>query len=137
MGAFVGLGIQFGVAAEAIELAAILSFPKTPWAMSSPMYHDTETFNEIVSKTFTSRCFFDDGLFSEPMSISNLLYDYSESKDRNKFCWKHRVSATRMRHLYGTVESLKRRVAECLDVRSEVLEIDDPPYRMHPSKVRL
>ena len=30
LGAFVGLGIQFGVAAEAIQMAAILSFPKTP-----------------------------------------------------------------------------------------------------------
>jgi len=34
LGALVGLGIQFGVAAEAIEIAAILSFPKTPWAVS-------------------------------------------------------------------------------------------------------
>lgn len=47
LGALVGLGIQFGVAAESIELAAIMSFPRPPWAMSSPMYHDSATFNEI------------------------------------------------------------------------------------------
>ena len=35
LGSLIGLGIQMGVAAEAIQLAAILSFPKTPWIMSS------------------------------------------------------------------------------------------------------
>ena len=53
LGALVGVGIKFGVAAEAIQVAAILSFPKSPWAVSSPMYHDKDTFNEIVLKTFT------------------------------------------------------------------------------------
>ena len=42
LGALVGVGILFGIAPEAIQLAAILSFPKTPWATLSPMYHDTE-----------------------------------------------------------------------------------------------
>lgn len=130
LGAFVGLGIQFGVAAEAIQIAAILSFPKPPWAISSPIYHDTLTFNEIVRKTFVSRCFFDAGLFSEPLAISNLLHDYSNCKNKNQFCWKHSVSATRIRHLYGTVESLKRRVAERLNVSVEVLEVNNPPYLM-------
>ena len=133
----VGLGIQFGVAAEAIELAAILSFPKTPWAISSPMYHDADTFNEIVSKTFTSRCHFDAGIFSEPMAIANLLWDYSECKDRNRFIWKHRVSGTRMKHLYGPVSSLKQRVAECLSIRAEVLDLEEPPYQMHPAKLNI
>jgi len=137
LGAFVGLGIQFGVAAEAIQLAAILSFPKTPWAISSPMYHDTQTFNDIVSKTFVSRCSFDAGLFSEPMAISNLLHDFSHCKDRNQFCWKHSVSGVRMRHLAGTVESLKRRVAQCLDVRAEVLEMKTPPKSMGYAKINI
>lgn len=35
LGSLIGLGIQMGVGAEAIEMAAILSFPKTPWVMSS------------------------------------------------------------------------------------------------------
>ena len=137
LGAFVGLGIQFGVAAEAIEMAAILSFPKTPWAISSPMYHDAVTYNEIMSKTFTSRCFFDAGLFSEPMGVSNLLYDYSNSKDSNQFCWKHRVSGTRMRHLYGTVKSLKQRVAERLSIGTAALELENPPYLMPETKVNI
>ena len=137
LGALVGLGIQFGVAAESIQLAAILSFPKTPWAVSSPMYHDTHTFNEIVTKTFTSRCFFDAGLFSEPMGIANLLHDFSTCKDRKEFCWKHRVVASRMGHLYGTVESLKRRVAERLGVSPQALDMETPPYLMSTAKLNI
>ena len=132
-----GLGIQFGVVAECIELAAILSFPKTPWAISSPMYHDTDTFNEIISKTFTSRCYFDAGSMSEPMGISNLLSSYSACQNRNNFIWKHRLSGTRMKHLYGTVQSLKQRVAECLGVKVDVLHVEEPPLTMHPAKMNI
>ena len=137
LGAFVGLGIQFGVAAEATQMAAILSFPKSPWAISSPMYHDAATFNDIVSKTFLSKDYFDSGLYSEPMGISNLLHDYSNCSDRKHFCWKNGISATRIKHLYGTVESLKQRVAERLSVGTTVLEMDEPPYLMPESKVNI
>jgi hypothetical protein len=137
LGALVGVGIQFGVAPEAIQLAAILSFPKTPWAVSSPMYHDTEIFNEIVSKSFVSKCFFDNGLFSEPMAISNLLHAYSICKDKKQFCWKHRVVASRMSHLHGTIESLKRRVAERLGVSLEALEMKSPPNLMNKAKINV
>jgi hypothetical protein len=137
LGALVGVGIQFGVAPEAIQLAAILSFPKTPWAVSSPMYHDTELFNEIVSKSFVSKCFFDAGLFSEPMAISNLLHAYSICKDKKQFCWKHRVVASRLSHLHGTIESLKRRVAERLGVSLQALEVKTPPNLMNKAKINV
>jgi len=133
----VGLGIQFGVAAEAIQLAAILSFPKTPWAISSPMYHDTDTFNGIVSRTFTSRCFFDAGLFSEPMGIANLLFDYSECESRNEFIANHCVSGTRMHHLYGTVRSLQQRVAERFNIPICSLEVKEPPSQMPHAKLNI
>ena len=45
LGALIGLGIQHGVGSEAIQLAAILSFPQTPWAMTNPLIHDVEYFN--------------------------------------------------------------------------------------------
>ena len=70
LGSLIGLGIQMGVGAEAIQLAAVLSFPKSPWVMSSkqkmlcawkdgsavqltlfysprpdPLVHPTESFN--------------------------------------------------------------------------------------------
>lgn len=49
LGSLIGLGIQFGVGAEAIEMAAILSFPKTPWAMTSPLWHDPPVFNGLLT----------------------------------------------------------------------------------------
>jgi hypothetical protein len=45
VGALIGLGIQFGVGPEAIELAAVLSFPKTPYLMSNPLIHKPAQFN--------------------------------------------------------------------------------------------
>ena len=45
LGSLIGLGIQFGVGAEAIQLAGILSFPKTPWIQSNPLYFEAEEFN--------------------------------------------------------------------------------------------
>ena len=35
LGSLIGLGIQMGVGAEAVQMAAILSFPKSPWVLSS------------------------------------------------------------------------------------------------------
>ena len=45
LGSLIGLGIQFGVGAEAIEMAAILSFPKTPWIISNALIHEPNDFN--------------------------------------------------------------------------------------------
>ena len=45
LGALIGLGIQFGVGAEAIEMAAILSFPKSPWIISNSLIHEPKDFN--------------------------------------------------------------------------------------------
>ena len=38
-------GIQFGVRPESIELAAVLSFPKSPWIMSNALVHKPKNFN--------------------------------------------------------------------------------------------
>jgi len=135
LGALVGLGIQFGVPAEAIELAAILSMPKTPWKISSPMYHSTDQFNEIVTETFASRCFFDFGSYSEPLAAANLLHDFRNASNKSQFCWKHSVNATRMKHVSGSARSIRCRVAEKLNIRSQVLEANDPPYRLPAAKI--
>lgn len=45
LGSLVGLGIQFGLAAETIQMAGVLSFPKTPWIMSNPLIHDPKDYN--------------------------------------------------------------------------------------------
>ncbi len=71
------------------------------------------------------------------MATSNLLFDYSKSRNKDHFCRVNRLSGVRMRHLSSTVKNLQGRVAECLDVRSEVLELSTPFYEMHPTKVAL
>ena len=45
LGALVGLGIQFGVAAETIQMAAILSFSKSPWFITNPLFHKADKYN--------------------------------------------------------------------------------------------
>ena len=55
LGSLIGLGIQMGVGAEAIQMAAILSFPKAPWLMSSKCFwdwpvHDCQHFLSVVPR---------------------------------------------------------------------------------------
>jgi hypothetical protein len=83
LGAPVVIGILLGIAPEAIQLAAILSFSKTPWEKLSHMYHDTEIFHEIGSKSLVSKGFFNNGPF-ETMPISNLLHAYLSCKDKKQ-----------------------------------------------------
>lgn len=45
LGALVGLGIQFGVGAEAVQLSGVLSTTKDPWIMSNPMIHEAFDYN--------------------------------------------------------------------------------------------
>ena len=42
-----------------------------------------------------------------------------------------------MKHLYGTVESLKQRVAERLSIGTAVLEMETPPYYMPEAKLNI
>ena len=45
LGSMIGLGIQFGVGAEAMQMASVLSFPKQPWTMSNPLIHEPREYN--------------------------------------------------------------------------------------------
>lgn len=45
LGSLIGLGIQFGVGPEAVELAAVLSFPKSPWVISNALIHSANQYN--------------------------------------------------------------------------------------------
>ena len=59
LGSLIGLGIQFGVGAEAIEMAAILSFPKTPWIISNALIHEPRDFNgkKQCHSRFAEECY--------------------------------------------------------------------------------
>ena len=52
IGAMVALGIQFGVLAEAIEIANILSFPKSPWLIPNFLLQEPRKYNGKVFYCF-------------------------------------------------------------------------------------
>jgi HrpA-like RNA helicase len=110
LGSLIGLGIQFGVAAETIQMAAVLSFPKTPWILSNPLVHKPKEFNAMTKKTFVSQCHFDSHLYSEPLATMNMLYEYEQIKgNSNNWCWKNGIQAARVRRLSGTCANLRKR----------------------------
>jgi hypothetical protein len=156
LGSLVGLGIQFGVGAEAIEMAAILSFPKTPWIISNAMIHETKDFNGMfetvswhlslaflspfcpaakVSETYVSRCHFDANLFSEPLASMNLLWEFEGAREKMKFCTRFGVFLPRIQRLRTTKENLRRRVGNFLGIPDDLIAVTDPPMRMAHSKV--
>jgi len=137
LGSLIGLGIQFGVGAEAIEIAAILSFSQSPWAISNPIFHDAKLFNDLTSRTFTSKNHFDACLYSYPLSIMNVLWDYEKSSNKKGFCWNFSLVSGRVRRLLSTRNSIRSRVAEYLNRSVESVSTSMPPSRMPHSKVVL
>jgi hypothetical protein len=92
---------------------------------------------DISAKTFSSRCHFDANLYSEPLAIMNLLWDYERAKNQHGWAWHYSVSAPRLRRLVATRNSLRNRVAEFTGIYSESLCIEKPPVQMEHSKVTL
>jgi hypothetical protein len=137
LGSLVGLGIQFGVGAEAVQMAAVLSFPKTPWIMSNPLIHESKDYNEMTTKTYVSRCHFDANLFSEPLSAMNLIWEFEQAKNQANWCWKFGISYPRIKRLAATSSTFRRRVADFLSISTNDLELDAPPLFMPHSKVTL
>jgi HrpA-like RNA helicase len=45
LGTFIGLGFILGLPAEAITLAAVLSFPKSPWSIANASFHESSKYN--------------------------------------------------------------------------------------------
>ena len=137
LGSFIGLGIQFGVAAEAIEMAAMMSLPKTPFQISSPMWLSPGDYNETASKTYTSKCKFDEGLYSEALGLMNALWDYSETSNRNYWCIKNRIATKRWQQVSSSTKSLRKRVADFLGINEDRLQVTLPPKFMPREKILL
>lgn len=136
-GSFIGLGIQFGVAAEAIEMAAAMSFPKTPFQITSPLIHTPPLFNEIGSKTYVAKCHFDANLYSEPLGLMNLMWDYGIVENKNQFCMHYRIAYARMRQLVSTRDSQRKRVAGFLGINENRLRMEVPPVHMPQAKITI
>ena len=136
LGSFIGLGIQFGVAAEAIEMAAMMSLPKTPFMMTSPMWHGPGTFNKIASQTYTARNKFDAGLYSEPMMLMNAVWDYENLDTRYKNTWLRNnfIAVKRWNQVVSSRKSLRKRVADFFGIHEERLHVQLPPRDMPHEK---
>lgn len=71
LGSLIGLGIQFGVGAEAIQMAGILAFPKSPWIQSNPLIHEPANYNG------TSFCVEVFNTMKQNLTTPNFLYRQS------------------------------------------------------------
>ncbi|KAL7579290.1 hypothetical protein ACA910_013970 [Epithemia clementina (nom. ined.)] len=138
IGALIGLGIQFGVGPEAIQLAGALSFgTKPPWIMSNLLLHGVQEFNSVSAETFVSRCHFGSNLFSEPFAIMNLVWAFKEAAGSPGWCWKYRVSVQRIKQLASSCSNLQRRVADLFNLRTEFLDMESPPLTMPAAKLTI
>jgi hypothetical protein len=123
LGSLIGLGIQFGVAAEAIEVAATMSFPKTPFQITSPLYHKPAEFNEITCESYIAKNHFDANLYSESFALMNALWDYQMASNKSSWCFQYQIAVTRMKQLFATRNSLRKRVAEFLGINEDKLQV--------------
>lgn len=138
LGSLIGLGIQFGVGREAIQMASIFSFPKTPWQIPNPMIQESSEFNAMSVKAYTSKCDFDANIFSEPLAIMNLLWDFNKiNVKKQDWCYKKGVSYQRISRLASTVDSVARRVANFFDLPASKLQVECAPRDMPNAKITL
>lgn len=137
LGSLIGIGIQFGVAAEAIEMAAVMSFPKTPFQIANPLFQDAAKYNEILCQGYISKSHFDSNLYSEPMALMNALWDYEMVSNKQKWCFYYRFAMSRLKQLVSTRNSLRKRVAEFLGIDETRLQVENPPVHMPDAKITL
>jgi len=135
LGAFIGMGIQFGVAAEAIEMAAMMSLTKTPFQITSPMWLTPDEFNVNASQTYAAKCNLDAGLYSEPLALMNALWDYVTASNKNTWCYKNKIAATRWKQAVSSRTSIRKRVADFLGVNEDRLQVQLPPRDMPREKL--
>jgi hypothetical protein len=91
-----------------------------------------------MSKTYVSRCHFDANLYSEPMAIMNLLWEFNRIKgDKHKWCMRYGIFLPRVRRLNNTCENLRKRVAQFLNIPADGIVAQEPPLRMPHAKVTL
>ncbi|KAL7470822.1 hypothetical protein ACHAXS_011092 [Conticribra weissflogii] len=140
LGSFIGLGIQFCVAAEAIQMAAIMSVQRTPFQISSPLWMNHSDFNEGASATLIARNKFDGGCYSEPFAIMNAIFEYDNLKTangQNNWCYRNRLAIRRWQQIISVSRSLRKRVAEFFGINASHLRVHEPPKSMPNLKLTI
>lgn len=102
------------------------------------MLQSPSEFNAMMVKTYTSKCDFDNGLFSEPLAIMNLLWEYGQVGNKKKeWCWKNGVSFPRISRMSSNATNILQRVATYLNISVGKLELEAPPKDMPEAKITL
>ena len=124
-GRMIGLGAQIGVLPEAVALAGCLSQPRDPFRIAHPLVHTkAEEFNDVTAAVLISRSKFDQGVYSEPIALANLLFCFDGARDQRQFASKHALAIARMRDLSRQVKHLRSRVEGVL--KSDIKPLANP-----------
>jgi hypothetical protein len=89
----------------------------------------------MTMKTFSSKCHFDANLYSEPLAIMNLIWDFDHIHNRKPFCWKFSLALPRLQRLVSTRNSIRSRVADFLGCAESTCTVQNPPSQMPHSKI--
>ncbi len=127
LGQMIGLGAQFGCLPEAVCMASVLSVPKLPFRITNPLIHDDpHIYNDIGGKVLLSQQNFDNGLYSDPLMLVQLIsvYESMDAKYRHNFCMKWSLSHARFRQLLSTLHCLQERAALSLGMKVSDLRLN-------------
>jgi hypothetical protein len=84
-----------------------------------------------------SRCHFDANLYSEPIAVMNLMFDFEHVKNQQSFVRTFCLSLPRLRRLLATRNSLRNRVADFIGVEASALKCAIPPTKMAHAKLTI
>ena len=117
LGRMIAFGVMVGVAAEAVLLAAALSLPKAPFCYANAMYSDPEEYNSIVRCKFLTAAKFDQGTYSEPITLLRLLQKWRtlDARKMGDFCHKRGMLQAVMRQFKSMSDHLAHTVSTRLD----------------------
>eukprot|EP01084_Bolivina_argentea_P065298 119019_1 len=135
VGTFVALGIQFGCLAEAVIIAAAISFNKRPFRVVSPLiYAAPDEFNRLMADVVKSSVELDSGWYCEPMIVAQILWDCSslESHERDYYCRRHFLCTMKVQQLSLHAKHIANRVESILGRPCPLL--NTPPYALSLSK---
>ncbi len=135
VGNFVALGIQFGCLAEAVIIAAAISFGRSPFRVVSPLIHtDPDDFNHLMASVVKFSVELDAGWYCEPMIVAQILWGCSslDPRERDYYCRRHFLSVTKVQQLNHHAKHIANRVASILGLTCPLL--GTPPCTASLSK---
>lgn len=88
LGRMIVFGIQLGILEEAVILASALTLPKSPYRVAMPLIHDNpDEYNDIVKTIMTSKFRVDQGSYSDPILLYNLLKEWRSTSGNRREHW--------------------------------------------------